>query len=74
MKDKGFHLFDECTATCVHLSPQEEECTWGDGKMYASGRIVNSDRTLTEINKSGAIAKIRTWVESDSVKQWKHLE
>ena len=59
MADKGFHLFDECAATCVHLSPQEEECTCGDGKMYTSGSIVNSQWTLTEINKSGAIAKIR---------------
>ena len=36
MTDKGFNLFDECAARCVHLFPQEEECTsssWGDGKM-----------------------------------------
>ena len=27
MTDKGFNLFDECAARCVHLFPQEEECT-----------------------------------------------
>ena len=71
MTDKGFNLFDECAARCVHLSPQEEECTspsWGGSKMYTSGSIANSQRMLTEINESGAIAKIRIWVESDTVK------
>ena len=24
---KGLNLFDECAAECVHLYPQEEECT-----------------------------------------------
>ena len=71
MTDKGFSLFDECAARCVHLFPQEEECTsssWGDSKMYTSGSIANSQRMLTEINESSAIAKIRIWVESDTVK------
>ena len=27
MTDKGFNLFDEYAAICVHLSPQEEERT-----------------------------------------------
>ena len=27
MTDKGFNLFDEFAARCVHLLPQEEECT-----------------------------------------------
>ena len=39
MTDKGFNLFDECAARCVHLFPLEEECTsssWGDSKMYTS--------------------------------------
>ena len=27
MADKIFNLFDECAARCVHLLPQEEECT-----------------------------------------------
>ena len=27
VSDKGFNLFDECAAECVHLGPQEEECT-----------------------------------------------
>ena len=30
-----------------------------DSKMYTSGRITNSQRMLTEINKSGATSKIR---------------
>ena len=32
MAEKGANLFDECAAECVHLCPQEEECTstfWG---------------------------------------------
>ena len=37
-------------------------------KMYRSGSTANSQRMLTEINESGAIAKIRDWVESDTVK------
>ena len=27
MTNKGFNLFDKCVARCVHLLPQEEECT-----------------------------------------------
>ena len=37
MTGKRFSLFDECAARCVHLFPQEEQCTsfnWGDPKMY----------------------------------------
>ena len=71
MTDRGFNLFDECAARCVHLRPKEDEYTsssWGDSKMYTSGSIANSQRMLTEINKSDAIAKIRIWVESDTVK------
>ena len=59
MTDKGFNLFDECASRCVHLPPQEEEWTslsWGDSKMYTSGSIASSQRALTEINDSGAIA------------------
>ena len=36
--------------------------------MYTSDSIGNSQRMLTEINKSGAIAKIRILVESDTVR------
>ena len=74
MTDNGLNLFDECAARYVHLSPQEEECTSsssGDSKIYTSGIIGNSKRSLTEINwnkLSGARAKIRIWVESDTVK------
>ena len=75
MTDKEFNLFDECAAKFVHLFPFGstfiKKCTsssWGDSKMYTSGSIKNSQRMLTEINKSDAIAKIKIWVESDTVK------
>ena len=74
MTDKGSNLFDECASRCVHMSPREEECTSssrGDSKMYTSGSIASSQRMLTEINESGAIAKIRISVKSDTAK---HLE
>ena len=74
MTNKGFTLFDECAARCVHLFPQEEECTsssWGDSKMYTSSSIANSQRMQTEINESDTIAKIRISVENDTVR---HLE
>ena len=66
-----FNLYDKGTARCVHLFPQEEECTsssQGDSKMYTTSSSANSQRMLNEINKSDAIAKIRVWVESDTVK------
>ena len=71
MTDKSFNIFDGCAAKCIHLLPQEEECTsssWGDSKMYTSGSIANSQKMLTEINDSDAIVKKRIWVESDTVK------
>ena len=77
MTDKGFDHFDECDVRCVHLFPQEKECTsssWGGSKVYTSGSIPNSQRMLIEINESGAITKIRIWVESDTVKHQRHLE
>ena len=60
MTDKGFTLFDQC----LHMSSQEEECicsSWEDSKMYTPGSIASSQRMLTEINESGATAKIRIW-------------
>ena len=71
MTDKGFNLFQKCATICAHLFPQEEECTsssWGDSKMYTSGSIANLQKMLTEINKSGALAKIRILVEIVTVK------
>ena len=62
MTDKGFNLFDKCTAICVHLFPQEEGCassSGGDSKTYTSSNIAYSQRMQTEISKSGTIAKIR---------------
>ena len=46
----------------MHLFPQKEECTsssGGDNKMYTFGSIANSQRMLSEINKSGVVDKIR---------------
>ena len=60
MAVKGLHLFDECAAKSVHFSSQEKGCTsssWGDGKMYISGTIANSQRTPTEINKKVLLPK-----------------
>ena len=45
MADKGLNIFDEYASRCVHMSPQEEECTsslWRDSKMYTSDNIVSS--------------------------------
>ena len=56
MTDTVFNLFYECAARRVHLFPQEEG---GDRKMYTSDSIGNSQRILTELNESVAIAKIR---------------
>ena len=58
--DKGFNLFYEFAGRCVHLFPQEEECTsssWRDCKMYTSSSRANSQTMQTEINKIGTIAK-----------------
>ena len=62
MTDKAFNYFDECAARCVHLFPQEEECTsssWGESKVYTSSSIANSQRIETERNESGTMAKIK---------------
>ena len=64
MSEKGFNLFDERAAECVHLHPQEEYCLfflWEE--MYPPGTIVNSQRIPTKINKNGAIVKVRISVE-----------
>ena len=39
--------------------------------MYIVGSIASSQRMPTEINESGAIAKIRILVKSDTVKRLK---
>ena len=67
------NLFEESVARLVHLSPQEEEyssSSWGDIEMYTSSSIANSQRMLTEVNETGVIVKISTWVESNTVKQF----
>ena len=48
MTDKGFNRFDERAARYG-----------GESKMYTSSSILNSQRKLTEINKSDFITKIR---------------
>ena len=66
MADKGWNVFDECAAECVHLCPQEEEWTssyWEDSKMCTPGTISNSHRMPTKINKKAALAKVRILVE-----------
>ena len=60
--DKGFNLFDICAGNCVHMSPQEEECTsfsWGDSKMYTSGKMASSFRTI--LNKIQISLLILSW-------------
>ena len=63
MIDKGFNLFDECgacqTYTSVPSGTRVHLFFLGDSKMYTSGSIASSQRMLTEINESNAIAKIR---------------
>ena len=71
MTDKGLNLFDECASRCVHLSPQEKECTsssWGNSKMYTSGSIASSQRVLNKIKETCAIAKIR--INKDFSGKW----
>ena len=66
MAERGLNLFYECAADCVHLRPQEEECTssfWRYSKLYTPGTIANPQRVPTKINKEGAIAKVRIFVE-----------
>ena len=55
MTDKRFNLFDECAASCVHLSPQEK---------FIPEEIV---KCTHKINENGYIAKMRISVETDTV-------
>ena len=64
--DKVLNLFDKFAARGAHLSPQEGECissSSGASKMCTSATIEGSHMTLTEINKTDAIAKVRILVE-----------
>ena len=75
MAGKGFNLFYDCAARYVHLSPQEEENTsfsWHVSKICTSGSTDNSQRMLTKVNESDAIAKVRVLVESNTVKHLKY--
>ena len=55
----------------VCISPQEEECitvSWRDrGTMYTSDTKANLQRTLTEINKNGAIAKSKNFSRASDI-------
>ena len=78
MTDKGLNLFNDCAAECVYLCPQEEECTSssrGHSKIYTPGTIANSqtDRAPTEINKKGAVAKVKILVELGILKTLKDI-
>ena len=50
MADKGFNLFDECDAQCLHFT-------------VPPGRRGASQMTSAAINKTSAIAKVRILVE-----------
>ena len=50
MADKGFNLFDECAARCLHFT-------------VPPGMRGASQMTPAEINKTSAIAKVRILVE-----------
>ena len=69
MSDKGLNFFDECTAECVNMYPEKEQCTssspssWGGNKMYIPGTKAISQRVPSKINKNGAIAKERILLE-----------
>ena len=61
MADKELNPFVECSAKCLHLSPQEDErnsSSGGESKMYTSDKIVNSQRA-----EIGDIGKVRILVE-----------
>ena len=65
---KSLNLFDDSAAECVYLFPQEEECTsssWGQSKICTLGNMANSqtDRTPTEIDKNGTVAKVKILLE-----------
>ena len=65
MSDKDLNLFDEYATECVHLCPQEEECTsfsWGDNKNIRSWHHSKFTEDAN-LNKNGAIAKVKILVE-----------
>ena len=60
--DKGLNLFDECTAECVYLYPQEEQCTssfWGDSKKCTPSKFTDRQRTPTKIFKKWCCCQIK---------------
>ena len=56
---------------CIFSFRKKNAFSSGDSKIYTSESIANSQRVLTEINESGAIAKVAIWMESDLVKHLK---
>ena len=69
ISDKGLNFFDECTAECVNMYPEEEQCTssypssWEGNKMYSPGTKAISQRVPSKTNKNGVIAKERILLE-----------
>ena len=68
MRDKGLNLFDECAAgMCIsELSGRRVySSSWEHSKIYTPDTKANSqiDRAPTEINKNGAVIKVRILVD-----------
>ena len=68
MTEKGLNLFNDCAAECVYLRPcglRVYLLLLGHSKIYTPCTIENSqiDRAPTEINKIGAVVKVRISVE-----------
>ena len=78
MADKGLNRFDKCAARCVHVSPQEEECTsssWGDGKICTCGSIVSQHKFTEHANwnkQNWCYCQNKNFSgTSDTIKHWK---
>ena len=64
--DKGSNLLDECAVECVHLCPQEEECTppsEGTVNVPIWHYIEFTGRMLIKVNKNNAAVKARILLE-----------
>ena len=75
MTGKSYNFFDEYSARYAYLPLHEDECTsssWGNSKMQTSGTIGNSQGMPTEINKNGAVVKVKILVEKvgQSIQEW----
>ena len=59
MAVKSLNIFYKCAAECVHLHSQKNVKCKMYSKMYKPGAIANLQGIPTNINKDGAISKIR---------------